>query len=172
MAGNLTYKSKADAAGDHASLAEMRTALHAAGSAMRMDECRRWIIRGSRGEVSTWGDGRTWMLTVSPGTTALKWTWVKRRLAAFAELADVTQDGDDEGVFRLLRLPVPAEATEIRRIAGIRQPSAAIGERFSPAKTGSFGSSIAQTLAGLPDPDLLEALQAGTVVAWLAGSAP
>jgi hypothetical protein len=59
-------------------------------------------------------------------------------------LAQVTQDGDDEGVLRLMRLPTPEEAAEIRRAAGIRQSpcSTSAGGRFTRAKTGDTATSM------------------------------
>jgi hypothetical protein len=45
------------------------------------------------------------------------WTWVKKRLG-FAEL---TQDGDTDGCFRLHRLPTDDDAAIIRDILGIRK---------------------------------------------------
>jgi hypothetical protein len=57
---------------------------------------------------------------VAPLTVELSkqaWTWVKKRLA----FAEVTQDGDCEGVFRLHRLPSFSEAEEIRDVLGIRK---------------------------------------------------
>jgi hypothetical protein len=138
------YKSKAEAAHDRACLDQMRAALNAANRAMRLDDCRLWTIRGSRGYASTWGDGQTWMLAVN-SVTPRRWTFIKQRMAAFPGLAQVTQDGDDEGVFRLMRLPASVEAAEIRRVVGIRQPgpSTPIGRLFTPAKTGVSGLGIA-----------------------------
>ena len=118
-------------------------ALNAAHNAVRLDECRLWTIRGSRGYASTWGDGRTWMLAVDLETPR-RWGFIKQRMAAFPGLAQLTQDGDDEGVFRLMRLPSPVEAAEIRRAAGIRQsrPSPTSGWRFTRAKTGDTATSM------------------------------
>jgi hypothetical protein len=163
MTSSLTYKSKAAGDDDRAALRRMHRALHAANSAVRPDACRLWAIQGSRGYVSTWGDGRTWGLTVD-SVAARRWTFIKRRLAAFAGLAMLTQDGDDEGVFRLLRLPTREEAAEIRQIAGIRQSRAStpIGRRFTRVKPAPEAVSIAQLLAGLAD----TALQVGAVVAY------
>ncbi len=120
---------------------------------MQLDECRLWTVRGSRGYVSTWGDGQTWMLAVG-SKKPRHWTFAKRRLAAFPGLVQVTQDaGDDEAVFRLMRLPTPKEATEIRRAAGVRQSSGSTsaGRRFTPAKAGDTATSMRQNGAG-PDP--------------------
>jgi hypothetical protein len=136
-----SYKSRAEATDDRACLELMREALNAAHNAVRLDECRLWTVRGSRGYVSTWGDGQTWMLAVG-SKTPRHWTFAKQRIAAFPGLAQVTQDGDEEGVLRLMRLPTPEEAAEIRRLAGIRQPSTSIGRRFSPTKTGDTATSM------------------------------
>jgi hypothetical protein len=144
------YKSRAESTADGACLGLMREALNAAHNAVRLDECRLWTVRGSRGYVSTWGDGQTWMLAVG-SKTPRHWTFAKQRIAAFPGLAQVTQDGDEEGVLRLMRLPTPEEAAEIRRMAGIRQPSTSIGRRFSPTKTGDTATSM--RFGGRPVPD-------------------
>jgi hypothetical protein len=139
-----SYKSRVEATEDRAGLDRMRTALNAAKSVMRLDECRLWTIRGSRGYASTWGDGESWMLVVYP-VASRRWTFIKQNLAAFPDLAEVTQDGDGEGVFRLIRLPNPKEAAEIRHVAGIRQTrssSIPIGRRFTRAKTGDTATSM------------------------------
>ncbi|MGY3122745.1 hypothetical protein ACVWXQ_006682 [Bradyrhizobium sp. S3.14.4] len=148
-----SYKSKAEAAADRDCLDRLRVALSASHRAMRLDDCRLWTISGSRGYASTWGDRQTWMLMIRPGATARKWTSAKRRLAAFPGLALVTQDGDDEGIARLMRLPTPEEAVEIRHIAGIRQtnPSPPSGRRFSPTKTGFTAPSIAPNNPAAPE---------------------
>ena len=158
-----SYKSRAEATADRACLARLHAALNAANNAMRLDECRLWTVGASRGYVSTWGDGQTWMLAVG-SKTPRQWTFVKQRIAAFPGLAQLTQDSDEEGVFRLMRLPTPEEAAEIRRAAGVRQSSGSPsdGRRFTPAKTHGSGriprfcagetSSSSGRGFGLPDP--------------------
>jgi hypothetical protein len=137
------YKSKIAATADRACLDRLHVALNAAHSAMRRDECRLWTICGSRGYGATWGDGQTWMVVVNSATPR-RWTFIKQRMAAFPGLSQVTQDGDDEGVFRLMRLPTPQEAAEIRHVIGIRQtnPSPPIGRRFTPPKTGDTAAPV------------------------------
>jgi hypothetical protein len=139
----MSYKTKAAATADRACLARLHAALNAAHNAVRRDECRLWTVRGSRGYVSTWGDGQTWLLAVG-SRTPRHWTFAKQRMASFPGLAQITQDGDDEGVFRLMRLPTPEEAAEIRRAAGVRQSSGSPsdGRRFTPAKTGDRATSM------------------------------
>jgi len=115
-----TYRSATGASQDKAQLAELLAALYGSPSALRRDEAGLWILRGSRGYCSTWGDERTCQLIVAPQSemsSKKAWTWIKKRLA-FAEL---TQDGDEEGCFRLHRLPTTDEAEKIRDIVGIRK---------------------------------------------------
>jgi hypothetical protein len=133
----------------------MCEALNAAHNAVRLDECRLWTIRGSRGYVSTWGDGQTWMLAVG-SKTPRHWTFAKQRMASFPGLAQLTQDGDKEGVFRLMRLPTPEESAEIRRAAGVRQSpgSPSAGRRFIPAKTGDTATSMRFGELPVHDPEI------------------
>ena len=148
-----SYISRAEATDDRACLALLHAALNAAHNAVRLDECRLWTVRGSRGYVSTWGDGQTWMLAVG-SKTPRHWTFAKQRLASFPGLAQLTQDGDEEGVFRLMRLPTPEEAAEIRRAAGVRQSpsSTSAGRCFTPAKTGDTATSMRFGGRPIPDP--------------------
>ena len=120
---------------------------------MRLDECRLWTVRGSRGYVSTWGDGQTWMLAVG-SKTPRHWTFAKQRMASFPGLAQLTQDGDEEGVFRLMRLPTPEEAAEIRARpgSGSPRPSPSAGRRFTRAKTGDTTTSMRFGELPVPDP--------------------
>ena len=94
--------------------------LGASPSSLRRDESGLWNLRGRPGcYVSTWGDGATWQLVVAPEQEMSKhaWTWIKKRLAC----CELTQDGDQEGCFRLHRLPTAGEAGEIRDIIGLRK---------------------------------------------------
>jgi hypothetical protein len=111
-----TYDTTADAEKDKAQQQSLLDALDASPSALRRDECGAWAIRGSRGIIHTWGDGRTWVMYTAC-RSGQSWTWAKKRLA----FADVTQDGDDEGAFRLVGLPTPEQAIEIRDILGVRK---------------------------------------------------
>lgn len=115
-----TYRTSEEVDRDKAQLVELFDALNASPSSLRRDECGLWILRGRPGcFASTWGDGSTWQLVVTPEQEISKqaWTWIKKRLA----FAEVNQDGDAEGCFRLHRLPTPEEAEEIRAIVGIRK---------------------------------------------------
>jgi hypothetical protein len=48
----------------------------------------------------------------------MHWTYAKKQLAGFAT---VHQDGDDEGVLVLIRMPSESEAATLRHYIGLRQ---------------------------------------------------
>jgi hypothetical protein len=112
----LTYRNREDEQDDRAQQERLLVALDAAESQLRRDECGWWVIRGRRGSVQTWGDGTTWVAYVRC-RSARHWTSTKSRLGFMS----VTQDGDDEGCLRLLRLPKPEEAALIRDALGLRK---------------------------------------------------
>ena len=141
-----TYRTADEASQDKAQLTELLDGLNAWPSALRRDEAGAWILRGRPGcYVSTWGDTVSWQLVVTPDEmiSPRQWTAHKKRLA-FCEL---TQDGDEEGCFRLHRLPTASEAEVIRDIIGIRKRTTLSPEelerrlgllrRASPEKRGS-----------------------------------
>jgi hypothetical protein len=70
---------------------------------------------GKRGYVATWGDGARWFIYCAPGSSR-KWNNLRRDLS---HLGKCTQDGDDEGIIRLDRLPTAEEATAIRKAIGL-----------------------------------------------------
>ena len=135
-----TYRTADEANLDKAQLAELREALNAWPSALRRDESGIWILRGRPGcYVATWGDGKSWHIVVAPEEviSVRQWTAHKKRLG-FAEL---TLDDDQEGCFRLHRLPTAEEAEVIRDIVGIRkrrelspEELARITERLRPRR--------------------------------------
>jgi hypothetical protein len=53
-------------------------------------------------------------------------------------------DGDEDGVFRLMRMPTAEGTAGIRRAAGIRQskPLHSVGRRFTRTKTGDTATSM------------------------------
>ena len=76
-------------------------ALDASQLGLRRDECGDYRINGKLGHIYPDSDG--FLLYVSTGESARRWTNVKARLA----FARVTQDGDDEGALRLDRRQRP-----------------------------------------------------------------
>ncbi len=102
-------------------------ALGSADNAFRRDECGDWRINGSRGHVYAAPEG--FQIFVK-ARSKLAWTWAKRSLA----FAVVTQDGDDEGILLLDRLPTPDESTTVRDYTGIRKRQELSPENLAAAK--------------------------------------
>ena len=105
----------AEADADKQQLRSMLTALDAAGTQMRLDECRTWTIMGKRGYVATWGDGARWFIYCAPGSSR-KWNNIRQ---ALSPLGKCTQAGDDEGIIRIDALPTPEQAVLIRKAIGL-----------------------------------------------------
>jgi hypothetical protein len=72
-----------------------------------------WQITGKHGHAMTAGDA----YLIYAQATPRRWTSIKQSLA-FCKL---TQDGDDEGILCLDRLPTEAEAEAIREALGFRK---------------------------------------------------
>ena len=100
---------------DREHLETLLEALDASSLALRRDACGDYAINGKSGHI--YADGSGFLLCVSTGESARRWTNVKGRLA-FCRL---TQDGDDEGCLHLDRLPTAVEADLIREALGIRK---------------------------------------------------
>lgn len=112
----LTYRDRNDERDDRRQQEQLLAALDAAPSQLRRDEAGWWVIGGRRGTIQTWGDGKTWLAYVRCRSPQ-HWTFTKRRLAFMT----VTQNGDEEGCLRLLRLPTREEAVVIRDVMGLRK---------------------------------------------------
>ena len=108
---------RASAVAQRAALVAFAEALSSASAAFRRDECGDPRINGRRGHVYA-VSGNFQLFCVCESKKA--WTWAKKAL----RFARVTQDGDDEGMLFLDRLPTPAEAIVIRDYLGIaKRPS-------------------------------------------------
>jgi hypothetical protein len=143
-----TYNSAAEAEIDRAQQRSLLTALNASDRALRRDECGAWCISGERGSIHTWGDGGTWALYVVC-RSARHWTATKARLSFCA----VTQDGDDEGVLKLHRLPTADQAAVIREVLGVRKRQTISASTLERLKAFAFawnthGEAISSTENG------------------------
>jgi hypothetical protein len=111
-------------------LDDMVTALGCWDRAYRRDECGDWRIEGRSGYIYAHPEG--FYLYCAPGTVRA-WGFAKKMM----DFCTVRQDGDDEGVFRLARLPTPDEADIIRDKLGIRKKRVLTDEeRERLARTG------------------------------------
>jgi hypothetical protein len=101
---------------DRTYLETLLIAFDASAIALERPVCRGWVgdyqITGKHGHVLANHPG--YLLYVTG--TVQRWKKAKRILPG-----TVTQDGDDEGILRLDRLPTPAEADAIRDVIGIRR---------------------------------------------------
>jgi hypothetical protein len=93
-------------------LLEMAKALLSRDKALRRDENGDWRILGKKGHIYAVPEGFQIMVA---GGTAHWWHAAKRRF----DFAKVLQDGGDEGIVVLSRLPTPTEAESIRHYCGI-----------------------------------------------------
>jgi hypothetical protein len=100
---------------DRERLVALLTALDASERCLERPVCRGWVgdwqITGKHGHAMTDGDG----YLIYAQTTPRRWTSIKQSLA-FCKLS---QDGVDEGILCLDRLPTEAEA--IREALGFRK---------------------------------------------------
>ncbi len=142
----LIYADRDQARDDRQQQETLLAALDAAPAQLRRDEAGLWIIAGRRGTIQTWVDGKTWCVYVI-GRSARHWTAIKRRLAFMT----VTQDGDEEGCFRLLELPSPRAAALIRDALSLRKRRALTEEaRLGLIAAGVKGRFRAQGPASAP----------------------
>ena len=100
---------------DRDELSTLLSVLHGAMNALRRDECGDWTIAGSRGQIRACDETFYIYVRCHSGQA---WTYAKKQLADFAT---VHQDGDDEGILMLCRMPGADEAATLRRYVGLRQ---------------------------------------------------
>jgi hypothetical protein len=93
-------------------LAAFAAALGSASTAFRRDECGDPRINGKRGHIYAAPQGFQLYCCCR---SKQAWTWAKK----FMSFARPTQDGDEEGILLLDRLPTEAEANVIRDYLGI-----------------------------------------------------
>jgi hypothetical protein len=100
---------------DRAELSTLLSVLHGAMNALRRDECGDWTIAGSRGQIRACDETFYVYVRCHSGQA---WTYAKKQLAGFTM---VHQDGDDEGILMLTRMPNAHEAATLRGYVGLHQ---------------------------------------------------
>jgi hypothetical protein len=103
---------KSHNADDKRYLKKLTRALDISDRRIKLDGCGDFNIFGTRGKIST--DGEYWYLCVQ--RTLRTWNNVKKNLS----FMEVHQDGDEEGVLRLARMPFRDEASLVRKTLGVR----------------------------------------------------
>lgn len=106
-------RAQSDRKEDKKYLKKLAKALGISEGRIKLDECGDWNIFGTRGKISTETD--FWYLYTSSDTPR-KWTYTKKQLG----FMEVHQDGDDEGILKLARMPFADEAREVRKVIGLR----------------------------------------------------
>jgi len=90
---------------------------------VRKDECDQWTISGKGGHLQTSGDLSSFLLYVRTYSPR-KWGAIKRKAKLLGWA--LTQDGDDEGCFRL-GLPDKNQSKFVRELLGLRRKRRAAG---------------------------------------------
>ena len=135
-----------------AALDQLAKALDAVSTALRTDECGDFRLIGRRGHIYAIPP-RGFHLYIACDT-ARGWTWAKKQLAG---LARPVQDGDEEGILLLAKLPsTAAEAALVRRYAGISKHPARTPEHIEAlrkvARRNGQHSAENRARAGVPLP--------------------
>jgi len=107
-----------------AALLRLVEALNASPTTLRRDECGDWRIIGKTGHIYTvpgipWGDARGlegYQVYCAPGSPR-SWGFAKKAMS----FCRIPQDGDEEGMLFLDRLPTTLEAEVIRDKLSIRK---------------------------------------------------
>lgn len=100
---------------DRAELETLLIALNGAKKALRLDECGDRVITGSRGTIRAC-EGKFFIYLARK--TSRIWNNTKDALSG---IATATQDGDEEGILVMERMPSPEEAETLRKHLGLRQ---------------------------------------------------
>lgn len=95
-------------------LGDLSDALKVSKNNMYVDECGDWNIRGKEGKIST--DTEKWYLYLR-GDSMRNWTNLKKKL----KFMSPHQDGDDEGILSLDRMPTSKEGSVVRKILKLKK---------------------------------------------------
>jgi hypothetical protein len=97
-------------------LLKLAEALDCRDNALRRDECGDWRISGKLGHIYAVPGTLDRPNAKEPPLGSKAWSYCKKALKPFC---DVTNDGGDEGMLFLDRLPTPEEAEIIRDKLGV-----------------------------------------------------
>lgn len=117
-------------------LKKLTQALDVSEKRIKLDECGDWNIVGTRGHIHT--ETKFWYL-YTQCETPRKWENTKKSLS----FMEVHQDGDDEGILKLDRMPFRDEAMMIRKVIGLR-PRTILTEEGRALIKNRFKSSSQQ----------------------------
>jgi hypothetical protein len=139
--------SRTDRRADRELLVTLVDALSVSLGRLRRDPCGDWVINGTRGHILT--DG-TDAFVYLPAGTARRWERAKRTL----NFMSPTQDGDTEGVLKLIEMPSSPLAAVLRKVIGLRKVSILTDEQRQLLARHSFGRDkppVSRTIFDLPE---------------------
>lgn len=107
-------RAQANREADKELLTKLSEVLQSSVERISLDDCGDWNIFGRRGHIFT--DSKLWYIFVAE-TTKRKWSAIKAKL----KFMELSQDGDDEGIMKLERMPSYEEAEAIREVIGLNK---------------------------------------------------
>ncbi|MGH9622307.1 MAG: hypothetical protein ACRD45_21695 [Bryobacteraceae bacterium] len=122
------YRDILDLVHDRGRIEALTQALDISRRNIGKDSCGTWSIAGYASRLQTFNKS-DFLLYVS-ASSSRKWGAIKRKAKALG--LELTQDGDNEGCFRLT-IPNPEQAKFLRRVLGLRkrkQPSVELGNKW------------------------------------------
>jgi hypothetical protein len=134
---------------DRADLAVLLGTVNGAHTALKRDQRGDPVIAGSRGSIRACNGSFSIHVACR---SRRHWFFVKKAMASFCTIA---QDGDDEGILRLNRLPVGEEAGRLRAAIGLRQtrppPAVSISSRLQGQINAKYAPKTARGHLTTPD---------------------
>lgn len=106
-------RAQANRSEDKKYLQKLSSYLFTSYQRIKLDECGDWNIFGKKGKIFT--ETKFWYIYIDADSKR-QWNNAKRKLSFMI----VSQDGDDEGILKLDRMPNPEEAKIIRKLLGLR----------------------------------------------------
>lgn len=107
-------RAQTDRLEDKRYLRELSETLEISYQRIKLDECGDWNIYGRKGKIFT--DTEAWYVYFCCSSKR-SWSNLKARL----KFMEVSQDGDEEGVLNLLRMPFKNEVEKLRKEVGLRK---------------------------------------------------
>ena len=95
-------------------LQKLSEALNSSEERIHLDECGDWNIFGRKGKIFT--DAELWYIYIS-AKSKRHWSSIKKKLNFMV----ISQDGDDEGILKLERMPSQEEAEIVREMVGLNK---------------------------------------------------
>lgn len=140
-------RAQADRSEDKKLLQRLSEAINTSVERIHLDECGDWNIFGRKGKIFT--DSKLWYVNLSCNSKR-HWTATKKKL----NFMEVSQDGDEERILKLERMPSQEEAEAIRNTVGLNKRPALTEEYRGELKIrirSSINKGVSSSLVRLND---------------------